>query len=576
MRDGNRERTVKRVRKHRQKYLPVLVAVLLIVIVAGVSLANGLFEELIPTGKEADLNEYFNVTSPNEAAVILNKEISPDKALFMNGIYYFPISMANGLNDIFYYDGIENRLFATTAAAVNEAGTSDFLLNGETVYISIDFIKKFANLSYKTASGPARIVLQTVWDKKDTAKAKKRAYMKAVPDKKADIVKKLEEGETVEIISANEAYSYCLTDDCFVGYVETDKLEDHAAAAETPVSEVPPIVYPVNRINGNVVIGWHNVTNDTANSMLSDAISRVHGMNVICPTWFALSGNDGAITSIASHEYVEEAHNNGLQVWGLLDNFSDETDTEAVLSRTSSRQTLVNNIINAAVEYGLDGINIDFELLPASAGDDFAQFLRELSIICHSKNIILSSDNYVPQEYTNYYRRDIQGKVCDYLIIMGYDEHTSVSHEAGSVASIGFVTDGIVNTLKDVPAEKVINGIPFYTRRWSLENGVLDSAVLGMADASAWLSDNGQSAVWDDATCQNVAVFDKNGVTYSIWLEDAQSVSAKLSVMKNNNLAGVACWRLMMETSDIWDVISAFYPVSGANELSSAAAGAEQ
>ncbi|MBR1876396.1 MAG: chitinase, partial [Lachnospiraceae bacterium] len=185
-------------------------------------------------------------------------------------------------------------------------------------------------------------------------------------------------------------------------------------------------------------------------------------------------------------------------------------------------------------------------------------------------------DNYVPQEYTNYYRRDIQGKVCDYLIIMGYDEHTSVSHEAGSVASIGFVTDGIVNTLKDVPAEKVINGIPFYTRRWSLENGVLDSAVLGMADASAWLSDNGQSAVWDDATCQNVAVFDKNGVTYSIWLEDAQSVSAKLSVMKNNNLAGVACWRLMMETSDIWDVISAFYPVSGANELSSAAAGAEQ
>ncbi|MBR1876782.1 MAG: hypothetical protein IJ805_06720, partial [Lachnospiraceae bacterium] len=373
MRDSNRERTVKRVRKHRQKYLPVLVAVLLIVIVAGVSLANGLFEELIPTGKEADLNEYFNVTSPNEAAVILNKEISPDKALFMNGIYYFPISMANGLNDIFYYDGIENRLFATTAAAVNEAGTSDFLLNGETVYISIDFIKKFANLSYKTASGPARIVLQTVWDKKDTAKAKKGAYMKAVPDKKADIVKKLEEGETVEIISANEAYSYCLTDDCFVGYVETDKLEDHAAAAETPVSEVPPIVYPVNRINGNVVIGWHNVTNDTANSMLSDAISRVHGMNVICPTWFALSGNDGAITSIASHEYVEEAHNNGLQVWGLLDNFSDETDTEAVLSRTSSRQTLVNNIINAAVEYGLDGINIDFELLPASAGDDFAQ-----------------------------------------------------------------------------------------------------------------------------------------------------------------------------------------------------------
>ena len=553
-----------RVRKHRQSYLPVLIAVVLIIIVIIVSLINGFFDEIAPsgTGKEADLNAVFGVTSQTEAAIIYNKELSDQKALYMNGSFFLPISMANDLVDIFYYDQAENRLFATTASASNEASPSDFVLNGDTVYVSPAFIKKFANFSFETAENPQRIFIQTVWGQKNTATVTKKAYLKAAEDNRSDSIRKLEEGEVVEIISSNTAFSRCITEDKLIGFVDNKRLEGHSSQAETVVNDVPPITYPAPLMQGNIVLGWHNVTNDTANSMLSDVIARVHGMNVICPTWFTLSDNEGNVASIASESYVSQAHQAGLKVWGLLDNFTGDADTEAVLSRTTARRNLESKIVNLALQYGLDGINIDFEQLPATAGDDFAQFLRELSIICHSQNLVLSSDNYVPKEYTNYYRRDIQGRVCDYLIIMGYDEHTSNSGEAGSVASISFVTEGIVNTLKDVPAQKVINGIPFYTRSWALENGVLSSTVLSMSDAATFLSDNGVSASWDDATCQNMAVFEKNGVTHSIWLEDSQSISAKLSVMKNNNLAGVACWRLMMETQDIWDVISAYYPIS--------------
>ena len=567
MREDRFRETSKRVRRHRQNYLPVLVAVVLIVIVLGVSLANGLFDDFLPSGsnKEADLNSVFGITSPSEAAIIYNKELLGEKGLAVNGAVFLPMSMANDLNDIFYYDRFENRLFATTASAVNEASPSEFVLNGETVFVSPDFIKKFANFSYTTAMNPTRIFLQTVWGQKNTAKASKKAVLRSAESSKADVVKKLDEGETVEIVSSNTAYSRCITQDDLIGFVDNKYLEDHAQIVETPVMEVPPIAYPSPPMQGNVVLGWHNVTNDTANSMLSDAISRTHGMNVICPTWFSLSDSSGSISSIASQSYVEEAHAAGLKVWGLLDNFSvDNTVTGEILAHTSTRLNVENNIVNLALQYGLDGINIDFEQLPSDSGSDFAQFLRELSIICHSHNLVLSSDNYVPKEYTNHYRRDIQGKVCDYIIIMGYDEHTSNSNEAGSVASIEFVTEGIVNTLKDVPAEKVINGIPFYTRSWAMENGVLSSTVLSMADAKTFLADKGVSAAWDDVTCQNYASFDKNGVTYSIWLEDAQSISAKLSVMKNNNLAGVACWRLLMETTDIWDVINAYFPTANA------------
>lgn len=547
-------------KKKKQSFIPVAVALILIVIVAAVSFFGGFFSEISGSAKQADLNEIFGITDDTEAALIYNDNLLSEKALFINGTYYIPLSMANELSDIFYYDANEGRFFATTGTQVHECTPDEYAVKGEDLYVSVTLLKSFASFGMETAQAPARIAIKTLWGEKKSASVSKRVPLHTGEDKKSEAVKMLDEGDSVRIISSNEVWSYCGTDDLLFGFIENKRLTDYAAEAETPPALPAAVTYPSVRMEGNVVLGWHNVTNADANSMVSEAIRRARGMNVISPTWFALSGSDGSISSIADASYVETVHAAGIKIWGLVDNFTNETDTDAVLSHTTSRRNLENNLINAALTYGLDGINVDFEQLPIETSDDFCQFLRELSILCHANNLVLSSDNYVPKEYTNYYRRDIQGKVCDYVIIMGYDEHTSSSDEPGSVASIGFVTEGIENTLKDVPPEKVINGIPFYTRLYSLDNGILDCSVLGMADAATKLADSGVTATWDNTTCQNVAKYEKNGAQYSIWLEDAQSVSAKLSVMRNNNLAGVACWRLMLETEDIWDVINAYYP----------------
>ncbi len=562
-------------KKKKQSFIPVAVALILIAIVAGVSVFTGFFGDITETSKPADLNAYFGITGSNEAAVIYNKEIISEKALFSDNTFYLPMEMANELADIFYYDENEKRLFATTGTGVHEATGAEYLLNGEKIYISVALLRHYADFSFETALDPARIYIQTQWGEKTTASVSKKTHIRIREDKKSESLKSLEAGDRIEIISSNELWSYCGTDDLLFGFVENKLLEDYDTASEIPATGAAPITYPSVMMDGNVVLGWHNVTNETANSMVGEALSRVHGMNVISPTWFSLNGTDGSISSLADTAYVETVHSAGIKIWGLVDNFSLDTDTNAVLSHTTSRRNLESNLINAAVNYGLDGINIDFEQLPIEASDDFCQFLRELSILCHNQGLTLSSDNYVPKEYTNYYRRDIQGKVCDYVIIMGYDEHTSLSDEPGSVASIGFVTEGIENTLKDVPAEKVINGIPFYTRLYSLDNGILDSSVLGMADAATKLADNGITPEWDNVTCQNVARYEKNGASYSIWLEDAQSIAAKLNVMRTNNLAGVACWRLMLETEDIWDVINTYYPVIPGGTGETKASGAD-
>ena len=199
---------------------------------------------------------------------------------------------------------------------------------------------------------------------------------------------------------------------------------------------------------------------------------------------------------------------------------------------------------------------MDIEALPGGAGEGFIEFVRELSIMCRRNNIILSVDNYVPMAYNQNYNRKEQGIVADYVIIMGYDEHFAGSEEAGSVASIGYVRNGIEKTLEEVPAEKIINAVPFYTRLWHTDNdGKLSSSALGMSSAAKTVANNGATPEWSDEAGQYYAEFENADGFYQIWLEEETSIEEKAKLLKEYGLAGIASWRLGYEKDEIWDVI---------------------
>jgi spore germination protein YaaH len=249
----------------------------------------------------------------------------------------------------------------------------------------------------------------------------------------------------------------------------------------------------------------------------------------------------------------------GLEVWALIDNFTNaDVDTYEVLAGTGNRTKLIEGLIDTALEYDLDGINIDFENISLDAGEPFIEFIRELSIPCRENGIVLSVDNYVPMGYTDHYDREEQGIVADYVIIMGYDEHYKGSTEAGSVASIDFVERGIADTVAQVPAEKVINAIPFYTRIWETTGTTLDSQAVGMELAQQYIEDHAITTRWDEETCQNYGEYQSGDTYCQVWLEDAESIQVKLNIMENYGIAGVAEWKLGFETSDVWDVIEAY------------------
>ena len=286
-------------------------------------------------------------------------------------------------------------------------------------------------------------------------------------------------------------------------------------------------------------------------------IADMTGVNTISPTWFSISSNSGDISSLAYDGYVTEAHEKGLKVWGLIDNFSTEVDTATVLNSTSARENLTNQLIAAAIQYKLDGINVDFESLTEDAAEGYVQFMRELSVKCRNNSLVLSVDVPVPMPYTQFYNRGELGTVADYVIIMGYDEHY-VGSEEGSVASLAFEETGIQDTLKEVSADKIISGIPFYTRLWKIDSkGEVSSEAIGMDTADEYMTGNNVTTNWSEETSQDYGEYqDSEGNTYKIWLENEASIAEKVKLVKEYNLAGVAAWKLGFERASIWEVIT--------------------
>ena len=554
-------RSSRRRNRRKSSKLPLIIAVLVVAAIAAVLFVNALAEEFGYSREHQDLNAYFGITSEDQAVIISDKEVLDAAPVIQGDAVYIPMSLANTYYDNFYYDSREGHLLVTGATrTVEGVQGSDYLVNEE-AYVSLAFLNRFVPMEYRIYKDPMRVEINTGSEAVTTDSLESDAKMRVSADKKSPILMDLESGDMVELEEKGESWSK-IRIQAVEGYIESKALsgkETQAVPALSGGAEADDSYQKLLRPH-KIVLGFHNVAVADANSYLKEAVANTRGMNVIAPTWFAIADNEGHLTDIGSASYVSAAHEMGCEVWGVADNFTYQIDTNEVLSRTSSRLTLEQELIGRATELGLDGINIDFEQLAGETGDDLAQFLRELSILTRAAGLVLSVDNYVPQDYTDFYRRDIQGRVADYVVIMGYDEHTAASAEAGSVASIGFVTKGIEDTLEEVPAAQVINAIPFYTRKWSYENGSLSCESLGMSDARAFLADKGVQPAWDAETCQNYASFERDGVIYSIWLEDAQSISSKLTVMTAHDLGGVGCWKLTQETPDIWDTITTFYP----------------
>lgn len=552
-------------------------AVIFILILLGVAI----IKYLTPSNEIMPLTEYYEI-GDSEVLVILQNEVYEKNGLLLNGAVYIDYdTILEKFNHRFYWDANEKILTYTTPDSIIQsvAGSNSYSVTknmiktdmdidipmvevvADQVYLSLDFVQKYSDLTFEYYENPSRVVINYLWGDYLFTEVSKATSLRTKASIKSPVLAELNPGTSLVYVDTEEVpgkgFIKVMTTEGIRGYVKSKDTKE--ASYQTLESTFKAPEYTAQTRPGSVNMVFHQVFNQDAADNLEGLINQTSGVKVVSPTWFSINDASGTISSLATERYVTKAKELGLEVWALVDDFNTEINMKEVLSYTSRRETLSNSLIEAALEYKLNGINIDFEKIPSNAGQDYIEFLRELSVKCRNNGIVLSVDSYVPSAYTEYYDRAEQGRVVDYVVVMAYDEYYAGSEVAGPVSSISFVKDAVNNILTMVPKEKTIIAIPFYTRLWKETTmGEVTSKSYAMTSAAELLKENEVEAEWSDVFGCYYAEYLQDDATYKIWLEEEKSIEEKMKVISNADVAGIAEWKLGLEKESIWNVITPY------------------
>lgn len=560
----------KYIRKKKQKD-PVRIVLLLAAAVAVIGIISFAAGYFIPTSAKKDPKEYFGIGGGEEIGVVVDGYVFQTPGILLNEEIYLPIAeVSEHLNPGFFYSENENMFIITTpvekvAVSVGESAEQNLFISRNGInYISYNYLFEYTDMDGTVIRDDVNRVVIRTESEYDLSAVGEKAVVREKPSIRGLVLTRPAAGTEVCILNPEDAVNEdswvrVATPDGYTGYMENKFLEGDITHV-TEDSARQELVFSHILRDDKVNMVFHQTDNQASNDMLAASLDGVSGVNVIAPTWFYLESSEGDMSSLASESYVETAHSRGLAVWIVANDFdgavNSSKDTLAALSTYAGRSKIIDTIVSETVRVGADGINIDFEKVNADCAPYYQEFIRELSVSCRNEGLVLSIDVYVPT-YTGYLRREELARVADYIVCMCYDEHTSGSETAGSVSSLPFVRRGIRDTLKEVPAEQTIIALPFFTRLWKVnENAAPESRAMGMGEAKTWLSENAVSVVWDEENGQNYAEAKGADGVSKIWVEDAQSISEKMNAVTEAGCAGVAEWKLGLETQDIWQVIS--------------------
>ena len=536
----------------------------------------GLFyyvKKYMPTKARADLNSYFSVSGDNVELYLNHEKQVEDSVLTLgrmqDGEVYLPYGfVVKQLNIRFYYDDDEKTLRYALPDSVEiyqpgekgKDGKLPYFVDGKNIFLSLSLIQSHTALEVEnfTDTEHKRVFLYNAFGKEKQATLTAKEAVRVQGGVKSPILTDMEKGDKVLVLEKMEKWSKVETKDGFIGYLRNSRLGDEVEIEKSSDFRAP--VYSHKSMGEGVhpTLAFHQITTREANNTLDTLLPNAAESNIVAPTWYVLSDNAGNFISYSDASYVAKAHAAGKKVFATLNNFdAGKVDAKALFSAAKHRSALIENLIKDLKEKQIDGINVDIELLPEGAARDYLEFMRELSIACRTEELFLSVDCYVPYSYNAYYNIKELGEICDYVVIMCYDEHYAGSEEAGSVSSLSYVERGIDESAAKMDKNRVIIALPFYTRVWITDaNGKLRSEALSITKAKEWITEKNVPLEWKEDIGQYYGVIQDGNEKKEIWMEDEKSMEAKISLLREKGIQGVAAWKLGQEPQGFWSILN--------------------
>lgn len=520
--------------------------------------------DFIIFGKNKEINLVIN--NNNITANLKNKIIIEDKE-----IYISKQDLGNFFDKYIYTDEANNQIITTygTKAAAIKLDANEIIINGskkqtynhpkkvdDTIYIPISELKDVYGIEIEYIENTKIVTLDSIAREQKKAIIAKNVPLKSSKKIIAKTVERAKKGSYAIIVSEEKEYTKIRTESGKIGYVKTKKLANKITIRENLEEE--------KQIEGKINLVWDYF------SEYGSAPSRINenlkGVNVVSPAFFHLdkNGNLNANIGNAGKEYIKWAHSKGFKVWPMVQNAGEGmlTTTSMVMNDYNKRQELIKKIADYCVEYGLDGINIDFENMKKEDKDMFSRFIIELTPVIKEMGRVVSVDVTAPdggETWSLCFDRHVIGDVADYIVFMAYDEYGASSNKAGTTAGYNWITIGLEKFLvtEEIDSDKIILAIPLYARIWTenSEGEIIKQSTVPIKNMKNIIPNN-INKEWKDELKQNYIEYKEGNNTKKMWVEDEESLKAKIELISKDNLAGVASWAKDMEPEGFWDFLN--------------------
>ena len=488
-----------------------------------------------------------------------------------NIIYLSKQDIANFFDKYIYEEEENNQIITTYDKKIAEIGFEDNTINingsdktirasaekeNDIIYLPISEMTEVYGIEIEYLPDTKVVTMDSTDREQKKAILSSDVAVKSSTNFIAKTVDRVKKGEDVIVISSENGNSRIRTKNGKIGYVKTNKLTNEITVRENLEEEM--------QISGKINLTWDYF------SQYAQAPDRsgqtIEGINVVSPSFFHID-EDGDLKENVGQEgenYIEWAHNNGYKVWPMLSNAEAATEsldiTSNIMKNNKKRKELIEDIVNVCVKYKLDGINVDFENMKQEDKDMYSRFIIELTPRLKEMGLVTSVDVTAPdggETWSMCFDRHVIGDVADYIVFMAYDQYGVSSTKAGTTAGYNWVELSLNKFLQteEIEPEKIILAIPLYTRVWTTDsNGKVTSKTVDMKDIEEVIPE-GTNKTWDDELKQNYVEYTDGGNKKQIWIEDIDSLKAKVSLITQNKLAGVASWRKGMETEDVWNLL---------------------
>ncbi len=550
----------------RKSKIGIIIAIIIIALVLIVGAIGGYYV----------IKRNYIVSKINQTNLIINNSNATsslkNNVYIKDGVVYVSKpDIYNFFDNTIIYDEKYNQVVTTSSTKiaslpidskqiqVNSSNTTikaGAIILDEVAYVPISELDEVYNIKTTYVESEDLVYIDSLDREQQTATLKKDSSIKYKPTIISATLAKAKQGNTLTIANRSDypvpnGWTRVRTENGTLGYIQTGKLNEFKTIREKAEEKA--------KIEGPISLAWDYYSEYVS---APTRTGKITGVNVVSPSFFYMTkysttnvyenvGNEGIA-------YVNWAHENGYQVWPMFTN-SNMSETSKMLSDYKSRENVINQIIKYIKQYNLDGINIDFEGMYEADKDNFSRLLIEIRPRLNEIGAVLSVDVTAPDgapEWSLCYDRYTIGKVADYVMFMAYDQYGVSATKAGTTAGHNWVEANVKKFLgqEEVKAEKIILGIPFYTRVWKEINGNVISSVVNIGNVNNLIPSNA-TKTWDEDLQQYYVEYKKGGVTYKIWVEDEKSIEAKLDLVSKYNLGGAAYWEYDRATNSIWNLI---------------------